>query len=88
MGDDWPTSERSRVSRDAMDALDGTARYVEHGAGSGGRPKLPCRCNDGELVEAVRDPVARRRTVCVSSQVGLRVGAHFAAAAWAGSAQP
>ncbi len=64
---------------DAMDALDGTARYVETAQEGGGTAKLLLQMHDGELVETVVIPSRARRTVCVSSQVGCAFGCAFCA---------
>ena len=69
---------------DAMDALDGTARYVETAQEGGGTAKLLLQMHDGELVETVVIPSRERRTVCVSSQVGCAFGCAFCASGMSG----
>lgn len=42
-----------------------------------GTSKYTLRLEDGELVETVRIPEARRLTICISSQVGCALGCRF-----------
>lgn len=46
--------------------------------------KLLCRLSDGELIEEVLIPAPKRRTVCVSSQVGCKFGCAFCASGLSG----
>lgn len=46
--------------------------------------KLLCRLSDGELIEEVLIPAPKRRTVCVSSQVGCKFACAFCASGQSG----
>jgi 23S rRNA (adenine2503-C2)-methyltransferase len=51
---------------------------------SDGTAKFLFELNDGNLIEAVNIPAARRRTGCVSSQAGCKFGCEFCASALKG----
>jgi 23S rRNA (adenine2503-C2)-methyltransferase len=56
-----------------------TAEVVSHQVSADGTQKLLLKWPDGALAESVMIPDGRRRTACVSSQVGCPVGCRFCA---------
>ncbi|NLB69574.1 MAG: 23S rRNA (adenine(2503)-C(2))-methyltransferase RlmN [Lentisphaerae bacterium] len=60
-------------------SLEQTAGLISKVQEDGGTEKLLLRMHDGELVETVVIPSRKRRTVCVSSQVGCAFGCVFCA---------
>ena len=65
--------------RKAQTATVGRSRLVEKRVAADGTTKLLLALADGERIETVGIPTARRLTVCVSSQVGCPMGCRFCA---------
>jgi 23S rRNA (adenine2503-C2)-methyltransferase len=71
------------------EALDGSAtpaplQVVKESADAGGTCKWVCSLGDGETLETVLIPARDRNTVCVSSQVGCKMGCIFCASGMGG----
>ncbi len=56
---------------------DGPFTEVRHITASDGAKKYAFRCKDGAWIESVYIPAGKRRTVCLSTQVGCRWGCRF-----------
>ena len=63
------------------------ARILKESGDPGGTRKWLIGLDDGEAVETVRIPARDRNTVCVSTQVGCRMGCAFCASAKCGFAR-
>jgi 23S rRNA (adenine2503-C2)-methyltransferase len=72
--------------REALGARFELAEAREAGVqtSSDGTVKHVWRLTDGELVESVLIPTARRLTLCISSQAGCAMGCTFCATGWGG----
>ncbi len=62
-----------------LDVKVGRLREAKRVVALDGTTKLLLSTEDGENVEAVGIPTAKRLTVCVSSQIGCSMGCHFCA---------
>ena len=72
-------SDLPRAFRDFLSShLDeGPFAEVREFSASDGAKKYAFRCKDGSWIESVYIPAGRRRTVCLSTQVGCRWGCRF-----------
>jgi 23S rRNA (adenine2503-C2)-methyltransferase len=75
---------RDQVARD----LDGSFPVLIHRIEDDGVTRLVFRLSDGLVVETVVIPMAHHHTVCVSSQVGCRMGCRFCETARLGLLRP
>lgn len=78
---DLPKSER-----DALSAAFGFARLepAKVSRSEDGTAKHLWRLDDGELIESVLIPTAKRLTLCISSQAGCAMACTFCATGWMG----
>ncbi len=81
--------EMKNLSKGLRDKLDeffvlSPLELVEVQGNEGETRKLLCRLTDNELIEEVLIPAPKRRTVCVSSQVGCKFGCVFCASGQSG----
>jgi 23S rRNA (adenine2503-C2)-methyltransferase len=72
-----------RLSMERAYVVDALEKLREMRSRDGTR-KFLLQCRDGKAIEAVVIPAARRRTVCLSTQVGCRFGCPFCASGMAG----
>jgi 23S rRNA (adenine2503-C2)-methyltransferase len=76
--DEEPTlARRPELARRLATAIDLSLPEVAARQREGDTTKLVFRLEDGEQIESVLVPMARYTTICVSSQVGCRMGCAF-----------
>lgn len=78
---DLPAAERDALAQ-AFELAEAEVATVQRS--KDGTVKHLWRLSDGELVESVLIPTARRLTLCISSQAGCAMGCTFCATGWGG----